>query len=103
VSPAWGTIVAIAAATFAIKAAGPVFLGARELPEWTRSVIALLASALLAALVVTQALSGDHRDLVVDARVPALALAGVAIALRASPLIIIAIAALAAAALRAIF
>jgi branched-subunit amino acid transport protein len=47
--------------TAAIKAVGPVALGGRKLPIWFTSVIVLLAPALLAALVATQALAdGDH-------------------------------------------
>ena len=47
--------------TAAIKAAGPVALGGRELPGAFTSVIALMAPALLAALVVTSALAdGDE-------------------------------------------
>ena len=43
--------------TAAIKAAGPVALGGRELPAAFTGVIALMAPALLAALVVTSALA----------------------------------------------
>jgi branched-subunit amino acid transport protein len=50
-----------AAVTVAIKAAGPVALGGRELPGWFTGVIVLLAPALLTALVVTQALADGHR------------------------------------------
>ena len=47
--------------TAAIKAAGPVALGGRELPAAFTGVIALMAPALLAALVVTSALAdGDE-------------------------------------------
>ncbi len=47
--------------TAAIKAAGPVALGGRELPDAFTGVIALMAPALLAALVVTSALAdGDE-------------------------------------------
>jgi branched-subunit amino acid transport protein len=53
-----------AAVTAAIKAAGPVALGGRDLPLALRSVIVLLAPALFAALVVTQALAdGDHLEI----------------------------------------
>jgi branched-subunit amino acid transport protein len=54
-------IAACAVITFAIKAAGPVALGGRELPLWFTSVVILLAPALFAALVATQALAdGEH-------------------------------------------
>jgi branched-subunit amino acid transport protein len=61
VSTAAVVITGGAVVTFAIKAAGPVALGGRELPDWFMSVVTLLAPALLTALVVTHALAdGDH-------------------------------------------
>lgn len=50
-----------AVATAVIKAVGPVALGGRDLPAWFSSVVVLLAPALLAALVVTQALADGDR------------------------------------------
>ena len=47
--------------TFAIKAVGPIALGGRELPGWFTGVVVLLAPALLAALIVTQALADGDR------------------------------------------
>jgi len=54
-------IAGMAVITFAIKAAGPVALGGRDLPIWFTSVVVLLAPALLAALVATQALADGDR------------------------------------------
>ena len=54
-------IAGCALVTAAIKAFGPIALGGRALPERFASVIALLAPALLAALVVTQALADGQR------------------------------------------
>ena len=54
-------IAGMALITFAIKAAGPVALGGRDLPIWFTSVVVLLAPALLAALVATQALADGDR------------------------------------------
>jgi branched-subunit amino acid transport protein len=54
---AWALIAGCAAVTFAIKAAGPIVLGGRELPPRFLGVISLLAPALLAALVVTATLA----------------------------------------------
>jgi len=45
--------------TIVVKAAGPIVLGGRELPAWSTRVIVLLAPALFAALVATQALVQD--------------------------------------------
>lgn len=60
-------IVGCAVVTAAIKAAGPVALGGRELPIWFTSVVILLSPALLAALVATQAFAeGDRIALEAD-------------------------------------
>lgn len=48
----WPAIISVAVLSFAIKAAGPTVLGGRELPPRARSVIALMAPALLAGFVV---------------------------------------------------
>jgi branched chain amino acid efflux pump len=97
---AWVTIGVLAVATAAIKAAGPVLLGGRELPEAAMGVISLLAPALLAALVVTQTFAGEGRHLVVDARVAGVAAAAIALWMRASMLAAMIIAALVAALVR---
>lgn len=52
----WICIAATAAISFLIKAAGPVLLGQRPLPDALRVVLALLAPVLLFALVVTSLL-----------------------------------------------
>jgi branched-subunit amino acid transport protein len=57
-------IAGCAIATFAIKSAGPIVLGGRELPARFTGVVSLLAPALLAALVVTQTLA-DGKELAV--------------------------------------
>ena len=54
-------IAGCAAVTFAIKAVGPVALGGRSLPPRLIGVIVLLAPALLAALIATQALADGDR------------------------------------------
>jgi branched-subunit amino acid transport protein len=74
----WALIAGCAAVTFAIKAAGPVTLGGRELPPRLDRVVALLAPALLAALVVTQALADGER-LHVGADTAGVAVAGVVV------------------------
>ncbi len=57
----WLVIAGAAAATFLIKAAGPVLVGGRELPKRFEAVIVLTAPALLAALVVTSAFADGDR------------------------------------------
>jgi branched-subunit amino acid transport protein len=61
VSTSVALIAGCALVTAAIKAAGPVALGGRELPERFGAVVMLLAPALLAGLVVTQTLAHGHR------------------------------------------
>jgi hypothetical protein len=94
-------IVAVGGATVAIKATGPLLLSGRELPKGLLGVVELLAPALLAALVVTQAIAGD-RHYVFDARLLGLGAAAIAIRLRAPLLLTIALAALVTAVARAV-
>jgi branched-subunit amino acid transport protein len=96
----WALIGLCAAVTFAIKAAGPIALGRRDLPGWFTDVIALMAPALLAALVVTAALAdGDH--LAVGADTAGVGVAGVALWRGVSVVVGVAIAAAVTAGLRA--
>lgn len=98
-SEVWVVVLAVGAATVALKSAGPVLAGGKELPPPALSVVSLLAPALLAALVAVQIFGGD-RELVLDARVVGLAAAGVALAARAPVLFVVAAAAVATAATR---
>jgi branched-subunit amino acid transport protein len=101
VSDVWLVVVLVGAATIALKAVGPVFLGGKELPTSLTAILFLLAPALLAALVVTQAVGGD-RELVFDERLLGLGAAVVAIVLRAPLLAVVVVAAAATAAARAL-
>ncbi|HLM77327.1 MAG TPA: AzlD domain-containing protein [Rubrobacteraceae bacterium] len=96
----WVVIVAVALASAAIKAAGPVLVGGRELPQRATAVVALLAPALLAALVVSETF-GEDRDLVLDERALGVAIAAIALALRAPVLLAVALAAATTALVRA--
>jgi len=78
VSTAALTIAGCAVVTAAIKAAGPVALGGRELPTWFTSVVVLLSPALLAALVATQAFAEGDR-LALDADTAGIAAGGLVI------------------------
>lgn len=97
----WITIGGLVVATVAIKAAGPLIVGSRELPAGANAVISLLAPALLTALILTDTFAREQ-DLTVDARAAGLACAGVAVALRAPLLLTVLVAAVGAAAVRAI-
>jgi branched-subunit amino acid transport protein len=92
VTAGWIVTIGLGAATVTIKALGPVLLGERRLPPRVRSVLPLLAPALLAALVVSQAFAAGQ-GLAIDARAAGLAAAVVALLLRAPTLVVIAVAA----------
>ena len=97
----WVTIAGLVVITAAIKAAGPVLVGGRELPRGAYSVIGLLAPALLTALILTDTFAtGKH--LVLDPRAAGLGCAAIALALRAPMLVVVLVAAVGAAAVRAI-
>ena len=87
----WVAIVAVALASAAIKAAGPVLVGGKSLPPLGLAFVAMLAPALLAALVVNETF-GEEGALVIDDRALGVAVAGVAIALRAPMLLALALA-----------
>jgi branched-subunit amino acid transport protein len=97
VSAVWASVLVVGVATIAIKAAGPVLAGDRELPERAGRVVDLLAPALLAALVATQALATND-EIVIDERAAGLGVAAIAILLKA-PLLVVVVAAAATAAL----
>lgn len=95
----WLVVLAVGIGTIAIKASGPVLLGGRPLPDRVQGVVALLAPALLAALVATNTF-GEGQRLVLDARLLGVAIAAIALALRAPILIVVIVAAASAAVAR---
>jgi branched-subunit amino acid transport protein len=101
VSDVWIVVVLVGAATVALKGVGPVLLGGRELPGALTAVLFLLAPALLAALVVTQAVGGD-REIVLDARLAGFGAAVLALVLRVPLIGVVVIAAAVAALARAL-
>jgi branched-subunit amino acid transport protein len=100
-SPVWLSVLVVGAATVAFKATGPVLLGRQAMPLWLAGPVAFLAPAVLAALVVTQAVGG-HREIVIDARLAGLGAGAVAVALRAPLLAVMVVAAATAAIVRLI-
>jgi branched-subunit amino acid transport protein len=102
VSSAWLVVVLIGAGTIAIKAAGPVVLGGRPLPERFTGVVQLLAPAVLGALVAVQTF-GEGQSLVIDERLIGVAAAGIALWRKAPLLVVVVVAASATALARAIF
>jgi branched-subunit amino acid transport protein len=74
----WIVVGVVGVISIIFKAAGPVFLGGRDLPARAASVVALIGPVMLTALVVTQTV-GDHEEVVLDARLPGVAAAAVAV------------------------
>jgi hypothetical protein len=97
----WVTVLVASAVCFGLKLAGHL------VPErWVSSphvarVAALVTAALLSALVAVQTV-GNGQHLTLDARLPALAVAAVALVLRAPFIVVVILAALTAAGLRAL-
>lgn len=89
----WAVVGLIGLATIAIKGAGPLLLGGRELPPRVVGLLRLLAPAVLAALVATQVFVTGTR-VVVDERALGLGVAFVALLLRAPTLVVVVLAAL---------
>ena len=96
-SEVWLVVLVVGAVTVALKAAGPVLLGGRELPPPVLRVVVLLAPALLAALVAVGLVGGD-RELLLDERLAGLGAAVLALLVRA-PILVVVIAAAVATAL----
>ena len=95
----WITLLVASVACYAIKLAG-LSLPQRFLEgSRVQRIIPLLPVALLAALVATQTFA-TGRHLVLDVRVASLAVAGIAVLLRAPFLVVVAIGAATAALLR---
>ena len=97
----WAALLGLAVAAYALKAIGPVLVGRRHVPEDVTEVLALIAVPVLAALILVQTFGGAGR-LVLDARVPAMAVAALLVWRRAPFLVVVLSAAATAALLRAI-
>lgn len=78
-SRATTVLLVLAAATYALKAAGPVLLGNRTLPARVTRVVEVLPAPLLAALVAVSLLVADG-GFVVDARLAGVGAAAVVLA-----------------------
>ena len=74
----WTLLLILAAGIYAQKALGPMVLAHREVGPRVTALLRLLAVPLLAALVVVQTIA-DGRELQVDARLPAVLVAAVAV------------------------
>ena len=97
----WLTIATLGLATAVLKLAGPMLLGGRPLPPRAMGIVELLASALLAALVVVETF-GKGRSLTLDARALGVAFAAVVLTRRGSLTVAVLGAAIVAAVARAV-
>ena len=100
-SATWTVVILIGLATMAMKSAGPVLLGGRPLPQPLTRVVSLAGPALLGALVAINTF-GSGQALTLDARVVGVAAAAIALWRRAPLLLVVAMAAAATAAVRAL-
>lgn len=100
-SDATVVLVVLGLGTYALKSAGPLLLGGRQLPGWMRTLSDLAPAALLAALVATSAFVRDD-GLVIDARVAGLITAALALVLRVPFVLMVILAAAATAAARSL-
>jgi branched-subunit amino acid transport protein len=92
VTKVWLVVAGSGLATAAIKAAGPVLLGGRPLPDRLAAVVTLIGPAVLAALVAINTF-GDGRALTLDERAIGVGVAGTAVWRRAPVLVVVAVAA----------
>jgi len=97
----WIVIVFVGAVSIVFKAAGPVFVGRRTLRPRVASVVALIGPVMLTALVVTQTVGGDQ-EIVIDARLPGVLAAAVAVWRGAPVLVAMLVAGLVTGGLRAL-
>ncbi|MFD9795993.1 AzlD domain-containing protein [Streptomyces sp. NPDC059070] len=99
----WIVVGALAASTFLIKGAGSLVMGDRELPGWFPRFVEYLTPALLAVLVVTQLVgSAGAHGLAFDARLAGFAAALAAWRLKAPVPVVVLVAAVVTALVRAL-
>jgi len=87
----WATVLAASAGCYLLKLAGLSVPAAWVERPWVARVVDFVPAALLAALVAVQVVTRGH-DLVVDSRLAGLAVAAVALALRAPFIVVLVLA-----------
>ena len=97
----WWAVLALAAGTYVLKAAGPLALGSRTVPPPLQRSLNLVSVTLLAALIAISTF-GDGRSLVLDARAAGGGVALAAVWLRAPFIVVVVAATLTTAGLRAL-
>ena len=99
-SPAVWTFLGLGLVSYAFKAAGPLLVGGRRMPPALDRFASLIPGPLLAALVMTSAIVADGR-FVLDARVAGLAAAAIALWRGANFVVVVIVAAVVTAVVRA--
>jgi branched-subunit amino acid transport protein len=87
----WATVVAASVGCYLLKLAGLSVPAAWVEQPWVARVVDFVPAALLAALVAVQGVTSGH-DLVVDGRLAGLAVAALALALRAPFIVVLVVA-----------
>jgi branched-subunit amino acid transport protein len=87
----WWAILGLAAGVYTTKVVGPLVLAGRTLPARIDALLAIVAAPMLAALILVNTVT-DGRDYVVDARLPAVAVA-IVLAWRRAPFLVVVVAA----------
>lgn len=96
----WWAIAVLAAGTYVMKAAGPLFLGGRTLPPTVQRLSTLLAATLLAALVAISTFTEGNSLNLDGPLIAGVASGAVAVRLRAPFAVVVVVAAAVAALLR---
>lgn len=92
-------LIIMSVGTFAMKSAGPLLLGSRALPGQVQRVVDLLPAALLAALAAVSTV-GRGQEIVIDARLVGVIVAGIALWRRAPFVVVVIVASASTAAVR---
>lgn len=95
----WPAVIALALGTYALRAAGPLLLAGRHIPDRLREAMTLVAVSLLAALIAISTVVTDEQ-LDLDPRIVGVAVGGVAAVLRAPFVVVVVLAAAVTAILR---
>ncbi len=95
------TFLGLGLVSYLFKSAGPLVMGGRRLPPALEQLAALVPAPLLAALVLTSTMVVSGR-FVIDTRLAGLAVAAVALRLRANFIVVVLVAAGTTAAVRAL-
>jgi branched-subunit amino acid transport protein len=97
----WATVVVASVGCYLLKLAGLSVPSAWVEQPWVRRVVDFVPAALLAALVAVQAVTSGHH-LVIDGRLVGLAVAAIALALRAPFIVVLVLAGAAGALVRVV-